>query len=122
MHFAIRHFMRGRVRLHVPALCRKKSLAESVLAWLRSQNGVRSARINYHCSSLVLEFDPTYEDVFRRLLGQLRLMTLDDLASMINMGARDVGRHEAKELVAKQTATPASYPLTLPTVALGLAF
>jgi Cu2+-exporting ATPase len=122
MQFVIRHFMRGRVRLHVPALCRKKSLAESVLAWLRSQNGVRSARINYHCSSLVLEFDPAYEDIFRLLLGQLRLMTLDDLASMINMGARDVGRHEAKELVAKQTVTPPSYPLALPTVALGLAF
>ena len=58
MQFAIRHYMRGRVRLYVPALCRKRSLAESVLVWLRSQSGVRSARINYDCASLVLEFDP----------------------------------------------------------------
>ncbi len=122
MQFAIRHFMRGRVRLYVPALCRKRSLAESVLTWLRSQGGVRSARVNYNCSSLVIEFDPAYESIFRLLLGQLRLMTLDDLASMINMGARDVGRHEAKELVAKEAVTPLSYPLALPTVSLAIAF
>ena len=122
MQFAIRHFMRGRVRLYVPALCRKRSLAESVLAWLRSQSGVKSARINYDCSSLVIEFDPAYEDVFRLLLGQLRLMTLDDLASMIKMGKGEVGRHEAKDLVAKQDVTPSSFPLTLPTASLAIAF
>ena len=122
MQFAIRHFMRGRVRLYVPALCRKRSLAESVLAWLRSQSGVKSARINYDCSSLVIEFDPAYEDLFRLLLGQLRLMTLDDLASMIKMGKGEVGRHEAKDLVAKQDVTPSSFPLTLPTASLAIAF
>ena len=122
MQFAIRHFMRGRVRLYVPALCRKRSLAESVLAWLHGHSGVKSARINYECSSLVIEFDPAYEDVFRLLLGQLRLMTLDDLAAMIEMGKGEVGRHEAKELVAKQGATPSSFPLALPTASLAIAF
>ncbi len=111
MQFAIRHYMRGRVRLYAPALCRKRSLAESVLAWLRGQSGVRSARINYDCASLVLEFDPAYEDLFRLLLGRLRLMTLDDLAAMIKMGALEVGRHEAKDLIAKQDATPRTIPL-----------
>ena len=113
--------MRGRVRLYVPALCRKKSLAESVLTSLASQGGVRSARMNYNCSSLVLEFDPAYESIFRLLLGQLRLMT-PTTPSMINMGAHDVGRHEAKELVAKEAVTPLSYPLVLPTVSLAIAF
>ena len=114
--------MRGRVRLYAPALCRKRSLAESVLVWLRSQSGVRSARINYECASLVLEFDPAYEDFFRLLLGRLRLMTLDDLAAMIKMGAREVGRHEAKELLAEKDVKATRYPLALPTVALGVAF
>ena len=122
MQFAIRHYMRGRVRLHAPALCRKRSLAEFVLVWLRSQSGVRSARINYECASLVLEFDPAYEDLFRLLLGRLRLMTLDDLTAMIKIGAREVGRHEAKELLAEKEVKSPSYPLALPTVALGVAF
>ena len=99
--------------------CHKRSLAKSVLVWLRSQSGVRSARINYDCASLVLEFDPAYEDLFRLLLGRLRLMTLDDL---IKMGAREVGRHEAKELLAEKAVKTSSYPLALPTVAFGLAF
>ena len=119
MQFAIRHFMSGRVRLHVPALCRKRALAKSVLAWLRSQNGVRSTRINYDCASLVVEFDPAHEDMFRLLLGRLRLMTLEDLAAMIKMGAKEVGRHEAKELLA-ENKKPRN-PLALPTLSLALA-
>jgi Cu2+-exporting ATPase len=121
MQFEIRHFIRGRVRLYAPALCRKRSLAESALAWLRSQDGVKSARINYHCASLVVEFDPAHEDTFRLLLGRLRLMTLDDLAAMIKMGAKEVGRHEAKELLAEKEVKRPGSPLALPTLSLAIA-
>lgn len=122
MQFAIRHFMHGRVRLYVPALCRKRSLAESVLAWLKGQSGVTSARINYDCSSLVIEFDPAYEEIFRLLLGRLRLMTLADLAAMVELGAGEAGRHEAKELLDEKDVKAARYPLALPTVSLAVAF
>jgi len=30
MDFSIRHFIPGRIRLHVPTLCRKRSLAEAL--------------------------------------------------------------------------------------------
>ena len=44
MQFAIRHFMPGRVRLAIPALCYDRGLAEEMLAWLRAQSAVRAAR------------------------------------------------------------------------------
>src|SRR6516225_2271792 len=46
MELTIRHFIPGRVRLHVPSLCRRRSLAEASLTWLRARDGIRSARIN----------------------------------------------------------------------------
>jgi len=69
MQFAIRHFLPGRVRLWIPTLCYDKSLAEETLSWLRSQKAVRGARINYACSSLVVEYDLAFEPTFRLLLG-----------------------------------------------------
>ncbi len=54
MDVAVRHYLPGRVRLHVPELCRKAALAESALAWLRAQPGVTGARLNFACASLVV--------------------------------------------------------------------
>src|SRR5215510_12950521 len=50
MELTIRHFIPGRVRLHVPSLCRRRSLAEASMTWLRARDGIRSARINYDCA------------------------------------------------------------------------
>jgi len=63
MQFAIRHFMPGRVRLSIPALCRDRSLAEEMLAWLRGQSAVKGVRINYACSSLVVEYHVMHEPI-----------------------------------------------------------
>ncbi|CAN2535893.1 Manganese-exporting+P-type+ATPase [Methylocapsa aurea] len=123
MQVAIRHFMRGRARLYAPSLCVNRSLAEAVLAWLRRQSGVKGARINFDCHSLVVEFDPGHEAVFKLLLGRLRLMTLRDLDAMIDAGAPvESGRHEAKELMARPNIGARRYPLALPTVSLAMAF
>jgi len=124
MQISIRHVMPGRARLRIPALCADRAVAEEALAWLRKQPGVTSARINYDCASLVVEFQRKQEGAFRLLLGHLRLMTLDDLRVMIAGGATssDVGRHEARDLLAKQNVGAKRYPLALPTVSLALAF
>jgi Cu2+-exporting ATPase len=37
MELTIRHFIPGRVRLHVPSLCRRRSLAEASMTWLRAR-------------------------------------------------------------------------------------
>ncbi len=126
MQFAIRHFMPGRVRLAVPALCYDRALAEEMLAWLRAQSAVNSARINYDCASLVVDYDVEHEPMFRMLLGQLRLMSLEDVRELTQLAAThlDHGQHLAKELIAKvePAEEPKRHPLLLPTVSLGLAF
>ena len=60
------------LRLHVPELCRKRPLAETVLLWLGAQSGVKSARINYDCASLVLEYDPAQEPRSACMLERFR--------------------------------------------------
>jgi hypothetical protein len=35
MEFSIRHFISGRIRLHLPSLCRKQKLAEAGATELR---------------------------------------------------------------------------------------
>ena len=79
MELTIRHFIPGRVRLHIPALCRRKSLAEASLSWLRARNGILSARINYDCACLVVEYDVAQEALLRAVIGRLRVMSLGDL-------------------------------------------
>src|SRR6516165_1607741 len=76
MELTIRHFIPGRVRLHVPSLGRRRSLAEASLKWLRARDGIRSARINYDCASLIVEYDVAHEALLRAVIGRLRLMPL----------------------------------------------
>ena len=65
MEFSIRHFISGRVRLHLPSLARKRKLAESALVWLEAQPGIKRARLNYDCACLVIEYDAKFEPVLR---------------------------------------------------------
>jgi manganese/zinc-transporting P-type ATPase C len=123
MHFAVRHFMKGRARLYAPDLCRNRPLAERTLDWIRAQNGVRLARINYDCASVVIEFDPSHEQLFRLLVGRLNLMSLSDLAAMVEIVMKFESAPKEKHVA---SATPLTmnkrFPLALPTVSLALAF
>src|SRR5208282_761007 len=90
---------------------------------LLRQNGVTGARINYDCSSLVVEFDPSLESLFRLLLGRLRLMTVDELAAMLNKGASSqVTRYEASTFLPRNKLSVSKHPLTLPTLSIVMAF
>ena len=71
MEFSVRHFISGRIRLHLPSLCRKELVAEAALVWLQTQKGVRHARLNYACACLVIEYDVNFEGVLRATLGHL---------------------------------------------------
>ena len=123
MEFAVRHYMKGRARLYIPDLCRDRVLSENAIGWLKQQQAVRNARINFDCSSLVIEFDPKYEEVFKNLFGRLRLITKNDLAAIISMGlSESPTRHEAKELLNTKASRIPNYPLTLPTLSLMMAF
>ena len=123
MEFAVRHYMKGRARLYIPDLCRDRVLSENAIGWLKQQQAVRNARINFDCSSLIIEFDPKYEEVFKNLFGRLRLITKNDLAAIISMGlSESPTRHEAKELLNTKASRIPNYPLTLPTLSLMMAF
>ena len=124
MQFAVRHLMKGRARLYAPALCRNRALAESAANWLRGQQSVRGVRINYDCASVVIEFDPTREQTFRLLFGRLKLMTFNDLSALVALGGiRDVGRHDAKDLLPTSKRGPKwEIPLVMPSVSLAMAF
>ena len=123
MEFSVRHYMKGRVRLYIPDLCRDRGLSENAIGWITQQQAVRNVRINYDCSSLVIDFDPKYEELFRNLFGRLRLITKNDLAAIISMGlSESPTRHEARELLNNNAGTIPNYPLTLPTLSLVMAF
>jgi heavy metal translocating P-type ATPase len=123
MEFSVRHFISGRIRLHLPSLCRKQKLAEAALAWLQAQQGIKGARLNFACGSLVIEYDPSYEGVLRATLGRLSLMSLDEVQLLV-----DPGKSAATPAPA-QVPQPAARaplwrrtPLALPTASLLMAF
>src|SRR5215475_4104194 len=84
MELTIRHFIPGRVRLHIPSLCRRRALAEASLSWLRGRTGVVSARVNYDCACLVVEYDVAHESLLRAVIGRLRLMSIAELRSLVS--------------------------------------
>jgi Cu2+-exporting ATPase len=120
MEFSVRHFIRGRVRLHVPSLCRKPKLADAAVGWLQAQQGVKGARLNPACATLVIEYDPSYEPALRGLLGRLSLMSLDDLQVLFK-GLPAVA-HPAVPMPAQRAPLLRRTPLVLPTISLAMAF
>src|ERR1700722_8960255 len=117
MNFSIRHAMPGRLRLNVPELCRKRPLAEAVLRWLGVQSGVKAARINYDCASLVLEYDPAQEPVLRLLLERFRNASVEEIKALAASAPAGSGASaQAAPAVSKQM------PLALPTLSLVMAF
>ena len=124
MDVAIRHYIPGRVRLHVPALCRRQSLAEAALGWLRVQSGIKAVRANYDCACVIVDYEPAQEESLRSLIGRMRLMGIGDLRDLLI--ATGAAGAEAPAAVARRLGD-LSPPLvrtslTLPTISLGLAF
>ncbi len=124
MQFVIRHFMRGRLRIHAPSLCRKRELAEATLAWLINQDAVKRARINYDCASLVVEYDAAHEKSLRFLLGHLRLMDWASLRRLVAPGqpGQDLPALPGKDVLEPKRLAQRRFPLALPTIALALTF
>src|SRR5271169_1309726 len=124
MEFSVRHFISGRIRLHLPSLCRKQKLAEAAVTWLEAQPGIKQARMNYACASLVIEYDPSFEGALRGMLGRLSLMGLDDLRLLFDAGKNVQAARQLAPLPrpAARPSILSRTPLVLPTVSLLMAF
>jgi P-type Cu2+ transporter len=124
MEFSIRHFISGRIRLHLPSLCRKKRLAESALSWLQGQPGIKSARLNFDSGSLVIEYDPSFEGILRATLGRLAVMSFEELAILVAPGAAAAAppKPAAPPSPAARPPLWRRSPLGLPTLSLVMAF
>jgi len=109
--------MRGRARLCVPAL-RDRRLGDKLICWLEAQSGIRSARINYDCHSLVLEYDPAHEPLLMALLDRFKLMTTVEIKALCAQAIADLPANKTKAApeVSKDS------PLALPTLSLLMAF
>ena len=101
-----RHYLPGRVRLHVPDLCRKPALAETAVRWLRAQPGITAARLNEACASLVVEYRPAREPLLKELLAHLEALSAKQLTGLI-AGAK---RHRRRKAGDKTPAPPAKTP------------
>ena len=95
MECSIRHLMQGRARLHIPAL-RNRRLGEKLLSWLEAQPGIRSARINFDCASLVMEYDPAHEPFLMALLERFKGASLKDIKALCAQTTPDARRRSPR--------------------------
>jgi heavy metal translocating P-type ATPase len=123
MECSIRHLMRGRARLYVPAL-RDRRLGEKFLCWLEAQSGIRSARINYDCASLVMEHDPAHEPALMALLERFKCASLAEIKALCaQVTSSNATASEATADTSNKTpAVSKDSPLALPTLSLLMAF
>ena len=142
MDLAVRHYIPGRIRLHVPELCRKPGLTEAALVWLRARPGIVSARVNYDCACLVLQYDRAQERALRDSLVELKRVKVDAFAKLLTAAGctQDSVRSPPSALATPATQSDtknsnvapirqevpgmfsANSPLALPTLSLALAF
>jgi heavy metal translocating P-type ATPase len=126
MELSVCHSIPGRIRLRVPALCHRPLLAETALAWLRKREGIKSARINYDCASLIIEYDPQRAKVLQGFVDNLGDLGLEDLEAFLGLPHRPLRPSMVDgeaEVSSPQKHRPASHigVLALPTLSLGLA-
>jgi heavy metal translocating P-type ATPase len=121
MEFAIRHSIRGRIRLYAPDLyrCDESPQADEFIIWLQSRAGILSVRINRDCASLIVEYETTQPRTLPALLGDLREMDFDrarlpaPATALQSVGKAGTG--------IQKTPSHARWPLIWPTVSVALA-
>ena len=91
MEYAIRHAIPGRVRLYLPLLYQRSPLTDAVLAFLEGQSWIKSARVNYGCASLVVEYEAAESKRLGSLMFALRYSTLDDLRAVMAQPSESSG-------------------------------
>src|SRR5271170_1682276 len=83
MKFSVRHWIPGRIRLHVPALATRGLDVAKIVAWLEARNGVTSVRVNADSASLVVTYDEARRPTLQTLLGYLGTLSPRTLMAMV---------------------------------------
>jgi heavy metal translocating P-type ATPase len=123
VNFSICHSIPGRIRLRIPALRTATPVTDALLCWLRSQDWIRTARINFSCANLIVEYDDDHEDAaaLDDMLELLASLSLEDLEAFIqSMAAAPVENAENSRGAYKPPKQ--KWPLALPSLSLALAF
>ena len=121
MDFSVRHFMPGRLRLHVPQICRNRALAESFQIWLQSQDGIKLVRINFNCASLIIEYDSAHHGFLEEALKQFQRMSVEELRAVLSLAKPTPAQDTHDAVPKKPPAVAKRLPLALPSVSLLLA-
>jgi Cu2+-exporting ATPase len=108
--------------LRISALRAPSPPAECVLAWLRRQDWVKTARINYACASLIIEYDRECSALLDDMLGLLAKLSLEDLVALAQH--LSVSSETETPVSARSAYTPPrqEWPLALPSLSMALAF
>jgi P-type E1-E2 ATPase len=126
MELTVCHSIPGRIRLRVAELCRRPLLAETTLSWLRKQEGIKSARINYDCASLIIEYNPAHAEQLQNFSDNLADLGLEELGAFLGLPHQPLQPNMVNgegEESWPQKQRPATHigVLALPTLSLGLA-
>ena len=123
MEYSIRHWIPGRIRLHIPAMARPGFDAAKVTGWLGTQPGINAARINAAACSLMIAYDEAERGMVQDMLDMLGCLSPRDLTALIAAtAAAETPASTALVPVAKPPPQLGPRVLALPTVSLGLAF
>lgn len=120
MRVDVRHFVPGRLRLHLPDLFRDGQSPEPILERLAARGSIRKMRSNRGCACVVIEFDHDAPGPIADLVRALRERSRDHVPD-----AAETEESDGMALVPADRnvdGTSRSWPLVVPTVSLGLAF
>ncbi|MDQ1472653.1 MAG: hypothetical protein QOJ99_4133 [Bryobacterales bacterium] len=79
MKLEVRHSIRGRLRLRVPALRRSAKAAEGCVVVLTQECGVIETRWNSGCASLMVRYDPERGELAGAILATIRVSDIAGL-------------------------------------------
>lgn len=130
MQFSVRHWIAGRIRLHIPAIGRPGFNAAQVTAWLQGQPGVSAAAVNAGACSLTIEYDEAQRDMVQAMVDILAQISPRDLMALIVANPPESPAADSKAEAEPQASPPkpkaaprtGTDALALPTVSLALAF
>jgi heavy metal translocating P-type ATPase len=120
--YTICHAFPGRIRLRIGALRMKSSLTDTILAWLRAENWIRSARINHDCASLIVEYDAACSDMLQSMLELLGGLRVEDVETLVKTNAAEATEENLENTRGAYRPPRQDWPLVLPSLSLALAF